>query len=225
MEDIPYRRTTANEVDLHLLPVPVRLFSASLQGLPRTRQSSRSRIFIRYVNSFIFLLFAMAARLRLPTVAFAVLSICLSTAIIGTAGKAINFFMVNHKSNPWLLPIWPNHFENRELQGLVGISAAIVVLNAGLILSLFIRSVRSLSDQVWSTTNSLQLPANVIVLITSLLSAMCSLSGIIFQSVINQHAPARDTLQTWTCRWSNASINQGQGPPARFATICQETVR
>jgi len=90
----------------------------------------------------------MAARLRFPIVAFAALSICLSTAIIGTAGKTINFFMVNHKNNPWLLPIWPNHFEIGELQGLVGISAAVVVLNAVLMLSLFISSVCPPSYQV-----------------------------------------------------------------------------
>ncbi|KAK3670998.1 hypothetical protein LTR78_009115 [Recurvomyces mirabilis] len=149
----------------------------------------------------------MATKLRMPTLAFAALSICLNLAIIGCAGQTINFFVTEQKINVWLLPIWPNHFDTRELQALIGTSAAILVLNVVLAISLFVK----------------KLPANVIVLATSILSVVCSLIAIIFPTIVNGQAPGRDTLQTWTCRWSSTSINRGQGPPSGFDTICHET--
>jgi hypothetical protein len=95
----------------------------------------------RFIHSFKLFASNMAARLRMPTLAFAALSICLNIAIIGCAGRTVNIFYVQQKSNAWLLPIWPNHFDTRELQALLGTSAAIVLLNALLILALFIISV------------------------------------------------------------------------------------
>ncbi|KAK5128882.1 hypothetical protein LTR85_000215 [Meristemomyces frigidus] len=149
----------------------------------------------------------MAARMRLPTLAFAALSICLSIAVIGCAGRTISFFNGRQQSNAWLLPVWPNHFDTRELQALIGTSAAIVVLNGLLVAGLLVSS----------------LPANIIVLTSALLSTVCALVAVIFPTILNQHAPTKDTLQTWTCRWNSASITQGQGPPSEFGTLCQET--
>jgi len=90
----------------------------------------------------------MAARLRTPTLAFAALSICLSFAIIGCAGRTIHIFNAQHKSDVWLLPVWPNHFDTRELHALIGTSAAIVVLNAVLVASLFVITVGSSLNSV-----------------------------------------------------------------------------
>lgn len=82
-----------------------------------------------------------AARLRLPTLACAALSIGLNIAIIGTSGRTLSRWNTQQKTDVWLLPIWPNHFNLAELQTLVGASASIVFLNAIVVLALFIQSV------------------------------------------------------------------------------------
>ncbi len=80
-------------------------------------------------------------KLRTPTLAFAALSIGLNLAIIGYAAHTLHFFNAEQSSNVWLLPLWPNHFDTRELHALLGTAIAIVVLNAVLILPLFVRAV------------------------------------------------------------------------------------
>lgn len=85
----------------------------------------------------------MAPSLRTPTLALALLSMCLSIGIIGTAGRSYHVFTsaASKGDNPWFLPAWPNHFDMRELQALIGTSAAIFVLNAVLVVALFVASV------------------------------------------------------------------------------------
>lgn len=84
----------------------------------------------------------MAPSLRTPTLALAALSMCLSLGIIGTAGRSYYVFTSDQSSNPWFLPSWPNHFDLRELQALMGTSAAIFALNAVLVVALYVASVR-----------------------------------------------------------------------------------
>ncbi|RMY68822.1 hypothetical protein D0863_06869 [Hortaea werneckii] len=145
----------------------------------------------------------------MPILASAALSICLSLAIIGCAGRSLSIFDSQQASNAWLLPIWPNHFDTRELHALIGTSAAVLVLNLVLIAALFIP----------------KLPTALLLFISSSLSTICALVAIAFPATLNAHAPRRDTLRSWTCRWSNTLITQGSGPPAQFETICRETVR
>lgn len=83
----------------------------------------------------------MAQALRMPILASAALSICLSLAIIGCAGRSLSIFDSQQASNAWLLPIWPNHFDTRELPALIGTSAAVVILNFVLIAALFMQKV------------------------------------------------------------------------------------
>lgn len=83
----------------------------------------------------------MVSRLRWPTVAIALLSMILSIAVIGCAGRTIHIFNTQQKSNQWLLPIWRDHFDTRELSLLIGTSAATVILNVVLVLALFIAAV------------------------------------------------------------------------------------
>lgn len=84
----------------------------------------------------------MASRLRTPTLGLAALSMCLCLGIIGTAGRSIHVFNHQQSTNVWLLPIWPNHFDIRELQTLIGTAAAIFLLNAILAVALVVPSVR-----------------------------------------------------------------------------------
>ncbi|RMY99350.1 hypothetical protein D0864_04075 [Hortaea werneckii] len=149
----------------------------------------------------------MAQALRIPLLATAALSICLSFAIIGCAGRSLSIFDSQQASNAWLLPIWPNHFDTRELDALIGTSAAVVILNLVLIAALFVQ----------------KLPTSLLLFISSSLSTVCALVAIAFPATLNAHAPRRDTLRSWTCRWSNTLITQGSGPPAQFDVICRET--
>lgn len=131
--EIPFALTCICELVAHQSP----------RGSPE-QHLSRSHLCTSSIPSN-FIPFIMAARLRMPTLAFTALSICLSIAIIGCTGRTINVFQGKHKSNPWLLPIWPNHFDTRELHALAGTSAAIVVLNGLLALALFVPKVCWLS--------------------------------------------------------------------------------
>lgn len=90
----------------------------------------------------------MASRLKAPTLGLAGLSMCLCLAIIGTGGKSLHVFNDQQSSNYWLLPIWPGHFDMRELQTLIGTSAAIFVLNALLAVAMLVPSVRILNHAV-----------------------------------------------------------------------------
>jgi hypothetical protein len=83
----------------------------------------------------------MASRLRLPALAFAGLSIVLSIAVIGCAARTLHLFNSQHSSNPWLLPIWPNHFDLRGLEALIGTSAGVVLLNLVVVVALFVPAV------------------------------------------------------------------------------------
>lgn len=83
----------------------------------------------------------MASRLRTPTLGLAGLSMCLCLAIIGTGGRSLNVFNNEQSNNVWLLPIWPAHFDTRELHAIIGTTAAIFVLNAILAVALLVHSV------------------------------------------------------------------------------------
>lgn len=85
----------------------------------------------------------MAYSLRTPTLCLALLSLSLSIAIIGTAGRSLHVFSANGE-NPWFIPSWRNHFDLRELQTLIGTSAAIVVLNAAVVVALFVSVVSTI---------------------------------------------------------------------------------
>ncbi|KAK0976905.1 hypothetical protein LTR91_013539 [Friedmanniomyces endolithicus] len=183
---------------------------------------------------------AMAApKLRTPTLAFAALSIGLNLAIIGCAAHTLSVFNAEQSSNVWLLPLWPNHFDTRELHALLGTATVIVVLNVVLILPLFVRAV-SLHAVIGSAAceketdahlwGGKKLPApNFIALASALLSTVCSLVAVVFPALLNTHAPRRDTLQTWTWTWSSTAFDSGAGRagsgPSGFSTLCHETVR
>nr|OQO19759.1 hypothetical protein B0A51_13252 [Rachicladosporium sp. CCFEE 5018] len=150
----------------------------------------------------------MSSSLRLPALAFASLSIALSIAVLACSARTLAIFNNQHTTNAWLLPIWPNHFDLTGLKTLIGTSTGIVVLNAVAIVALFVPS----------------MPASFTVLLSSVLSSILALVALIMPSLLNNKAPRRDTLQTWTCSWYDKSTFSGQQPPAQFSTLCHQTV-
>lgn len=90
----------------------------------------------------------------------------------------------------------------------------------------------------WNKTTRLiskipqKLPANkIIILACSAGSSIVSFIALTFSAVLNNNnnnnnngggdGGARDTLQTWTCRWRHIT---GEGVPRQFDTLCHETV-
>lgn len=70
-----------------------------------------------------------------------------------------------------------------------------------------------------------QLPANGIVLVSSLLSTLVAIVSVALPATLNDRAPGTDTLKTWTCRWSHTYITVGSPAPIAFQDLCVNTVR
>lgn len=83
----------------------------------------------------------MAARLRLPTLALAALSVGLNFAILGCSARTLNVFNSEVQTNAYFLPVFHQHFDTRELSALIGTSIIVVILNGLLLVSLLIPSV------------------------------------------------------------------------------------
>lgn len=83
----------------------------------------------------------MASRLRTPALALATVSIAVSIAVMGCAGNALAVFSAQQPVNPWLLPIWPGHFDLRPLQTQLGSAVVLLVLDAAVVLAVFVSSV------------------------------------------------------------------------------------
>jgi hypothetical protein len=58
------------------------------------------------------------------------LCFCLSVAILGTAGHTLHVFKTQQSSNPWWLPLWPQHFDASGISALIGSAAVVTVLSA-----------------------------------------------------------------------------------------------
>ncbi|CAK3802396.1 hypothetical protein MYCFIDRAFT_210300 [Lecanosticta acicola] len=147
----------------------------------------------------------MTSRLRLPTLLLTSLSIGLNLAILGTAARSLHVYNSQRTTNVYFLPVWSGHFDTRELSALIGTSAVIFLLNAVVLVSLFVTA----------------LPANALILLSTTLSTLLSLIALIFSSVLNTRHPAdRATLQSWTCTWHSIP---NQNVPRQYDTLCHET--
>jgi hypothetical protein len=90
----------------------------------------------------------MSSRLRMPALAFAGLSILLSVAVLGCAARTLHIFNTQPSTNVWLLPVWPDHFDLRGLEALIGTSVAILLLNLVVVVALLVPAVGILPSHV-----------------------------------------------------------------------------
>ncbi|GAM90752.1 hypothetical protein ANO11243_087970 [Dothideomycetidae sp. 11243] len=67
----------------------------------------------------------------------AALALLLSSFVIGFASDVLGTFRAQKGSNPWWLPIWSAHFDDRGLQAVVGTAVCLVVIDA-LVLGLLV---------------------------------------------------------------------------------------
>jgi len=69
------------------------------------------------------------APLHLAQTVITGLVVALSIAILGTAAHTLNVYNKQHTSNPWWLPLWPQHFDVHGTKALVASAAVALVLS------------------------------------------------------------------------------------------------
>ncbi|OCK84275.1 hypothetical protein K432DRAFT_320713 [Lepidopterella palustris CBS 459.81] len=160
------------------------------------------------------------APLHIAQVVLIGLSFCFAVAIIGTAAHTLHIFNTQQTSNPWWLPLWPQHFDTHSTSALIGSAASVVVLNAVfLIFSLVPRF------------NPSKRPTLRVLLAlgTALPGALVTLCTVIYAHILNHNSPEIDTIETWTCRYKNdkplqqdmslaSSMSNGN-----FGSLCTES--
>lgn len=70
-----------------------------------------------------------SSQLHLPLLALLVLALIISIVTLACAASTLRLFESQQGTNPWLLPIWRNHFDLRGLKLVVGTSAAVTLFD------------------------------------------------------------------------------------------------
>lgn len=87
-----------------------------------------------------------ASQLHLPLLALLVLALIISIATLVCAATTLHLFESQQRTNPWLLPVWRNHFDLRGLKLVVGTSAAIALFDLVAIVALSLLAVQVSSN-------------------------------------------------------------------------------
>jgi hypothetical protein len=82
------------------------------------------------------------APLRLAQTAITGLVVVFSLAILGTSAHTLHVFNTQQTSNPWWLPMWPQHFVTHGTKALVASSVVTFVLCGAFLAACFVPSVR-----------------------------------------------------------------------------------
>lgn len=69
------------------------------------------------------------APLHLAQAVIVGLCAALSIAILGTSAHTLDVFNKQQTSNPWWLPLWPQHFDVHGTKALIGASTTTFVLS------------------------------------------------------------------------------------------------
>ena len=69
------------------------------------------------------------------------LAIILSIAILGTSAHTLNVFTKQQTSNPWWMPLWPQHYNTHGTKALIASSAITLVLCGAFFTALFVPQV------------------------------------------------------------------------------------
>jgi hypothetical protein len=74
------------------------------------------------------------------------LVVVFSICILGTAGHTLDVFNKQQSSNPWWLPLWPQHFDVHGAKALIA-SAAVSLVLSGVFLAMSLIPKASHSQQ------------------------------------------------------------------------------
>lgn len=83
------------------------------------------------------------APLHLAQAVITGLVLALSIAVLGTSAHTLDVFNKQQTSNPWWLPMWPQHFDTHGTKALVASSVVTVVLCGAFLVASFVPQVRS----------------------------------------------------------------------------------
>jgi hypothetical protein len=160
------------------------------------------------------------APFRSAQLAITALVVVFSLAIMGTSAHTLHVFNTQQTSNPWWLPMWPQHFATHGTKALVASSVVTFVLCGGFLVALFVPSVQLNQKHTLRAALSLA---------TMLPSFLLSLVTVIWAHVLNRGAPNIDTIQTWTCKYRHSSpLRQDLVVPSNmgnsnFVRVCSES--
>ncbi|KAF2148342.1 hypothetical protein K461DRAFT_297768 [Myriangium duriaei CBS 260.36] len=135
------------------------------------------------------------------------ISAFLSVFILAFAGEVLHVYHSQRRTNPWWLLLWSHHFDDRGLKAAIGASVVVLVLDGVILVTSFSNHARR----------------NIIRLIAATLATIAAAVELIYPAVLNQRAPATDTMQTWTCRWSDSVTPVSAGFPNDFPAICRQS--
>jgi|SRR5689334_14436555 ABC-type uncharacterized transport system YnjBCD permease subunit len=84
------------------------------------------------------------APLRLAQTVLTGLVVVFSLAILGCAAHTLDVFNKQQTSNPWWLPMWPQHFDTHGTKALIASSVIALVLSSAFLIASFLPSVSCL---------------------------------------------------------------------------------
>ncbi|KAF2735640.1 hypothetical protein EJ04DRAFT_190243 [Polyplosphaeria fusca] len=160
------------------------------------------------------------APLHIAQLAIFGLSAAMSIAILGTAAHTLDVFNKQQSSNPWWLPLWPQHFDVQGTKALIGSSTTTFVLCIAFIVLTVIPQLNLAAKPTLRALLSLCL---------ALPSALLTLVTVIYTHILNNDSPDLDTIQTWTCKYKNAQpLDQDMALPTNmgngnFGSLCKES--
>ncbi|CBX99695.1 hypothetical protein IAQ61_005053 [Plenodomus lingam] len=148
------------------------------------------------------------------------LVVALSIAILGTSAHTLDVYNKQQTSNPWWMPLWPQHYDTHGTKALIASSVVTLVLCGAFLIASFIPQ---LSLPQKPTLRAL------LSLATLLPSTLLTLTTTIYAHILNNNTPELDTIQTWTCKYSVSSpLPQDRAMPAgfgngNFGSLCRES--
>ncbi|KAF2197724.1 hypothetical protein GQ43DRAFT_434906 [Delitschia confertaspora ATCC 74209] len=145
----------------------------------------------------------------------------LTLSITGTASHTLDIFNKQQSSNPWWLPLWPQHFDTNGTKALIGAAVSTFVLTMVLLVVAVVP--RFALKQKYTLRALLSLG-------TTLPAALVCLVTVIYAHILNNNSPELDTIQTWSCKYKNGRSLQQQDIPVpshlgngAFKSVCTES--
>ncbi|KAF1811763.1 hypothetical protein P152DRAFT_398484 [Eremomyces bilateralis CBS 781.70] len=166
---------------------------------------------------------AVANLLWITLLAISALTVLLAGATIGSAAYTLQQYKDQKaQNNPWWLPIWTDHFDLNGTKSLIASGSVSLALGLVYFLALAIPRFQVAGRPKLSLA---------IASATAIPSVVVSVFAIAFVQVLNQKSPDVDTIESWTCRWSQTpAIAKELSVPATFTnegfgTLCTASVR
>ena len=168
------------------------------------------------------------------------LVLTLSIAILGTSAHTLSVFNKQQTSNPWWMPLWPQHYDTHGTKALIASSVVTLALCGAFLIASFVPKVRPqphaplAQKQKVLTLTQLALRQKytlraLLSLATLLPSPLLTLITTIYAHMLNNNEPEIDTIQSWTCKYkSSQPLPQDMGVPSNmgnsnFGSLCQES--